>query len=120
MKSSILYFVLFSLGLCLVSCKSEKKADAAPATETTAPAQDPNAGAAPATQDASGGTTITPPAPTTAPEPAQNAAGVWHFTCSKGCPGGAGAQAIVLNVAIHLPTTQLITRNKQLNTAYWL
>jgi len=29
-------------------------------------------------------------------------------------------RAIVLNVAIHLPTTQLITRNKQLNTAYWL
>ncbi|MBL7819963.1 MAG: hypothetical protein JNL65_05055, partial [Saprospiraceae bacterium] len=84
MKSSILYFVLFSLGLCLISCKSEKKADAAPATETTAPAADPNAGAAPATQP-TGGTTVTPPAPTGA-EPAQNAAGVWHFTCSKGCP----------------------------------
>ena len=25
------------------------------------------------------------------PEPAQNAAGLWHYTCSKGCPGGAGA-----------------------------
>ncbi len=25
------------------------------------------------------------------PEPAQNAKGVWHFTCSKGCEGGAGA-----------------------------
>jgi hypothetical protein len=25
-------------------------------------------------------------------EPAQNAAGVWHYTCSAGCPGGAGAQ----------------------------
>lgn len=23
-------------------------------------------------------------------EPAQNAAGVWHYTCIKGCPGGAG------------------------------
>ncbi|MBK7358340.1 MAG: hypothetical protein IPI45_10600 [Saprospiraceae bacterium] len=91
MKSSILYFVLFSLGLCLISCKSEKKADAAPATETTTPAADPNAGAAPATQGTSGSTTITPPAPGTA-EPAQNAAGVWHFTCSKGCPGGAGTQ----------------------------
>jgi len=34
--------------------------------------------------------TLTPPAPKT-PEPAQNAAGVWHYTCSAGCAGGAGA-----------------------------
>jgi len=32
---------------------------------------------------------ITPPAPT-ATEPAQNAAGVFHYTCSKGCAGGSG------------------------------
>jgi hypothetical protein len=25
-----------------------------------------------------------------APEPAQNAAGVWHYTCTNGCAGGAG------------------------------
>lgn len=25
------------------------------------------------------------------PEPAQNAAGVWHYTCQKGCPSGAGS-----------------------------
>jgi len=25
------------------------------------------------------------------PEPPQNAGGVWHYTCSKGCPGGAGS-----------------------------
>ena len=30
----------------------------------------------------------TPPATA---EPAQNAAGVWHYTCAKGCAGGAGA-----------------------------
>ena len=30
--------------------------------------------------------------PTITPEPAQNAKGVWHFTCAKGCAGGAGAQ----------------------------
>lgn len=29
------------------------------------------------------------PAPP-APSPAQNAAGVWHYTCAKGCAGGAG------------------------------
>lgn len=32
-----------------------------------------------------------PQPPTQQPEPAQNAAGVWHFTCSGGCAGGAGA-----------------------------
>lgn len=25
------------------------------------------------------------------PEPAQNASGVWHYTCSNGCAGGAGS-----------------------------
>jgi hypothetical protein len=32
-------------------------------------------------------TSATPPKP----EPAQNAKGVWHYTCSDGCAGGAGA-----------------------------
>ena len=32
----------------------------------------------------------TPPSATT-PEPAQNAEGIWHYTCEKGCAGGAGA-----------------------------
>lgn len=33
------------------------------------------------------------PAATTPPaaEPAQNAQGVWHYTCAKGCAGGAGS-----------------------------
>ncbi|MCB0522713.1 MAG: hypothetical protein H6577_15395 [Lewinellaceae bacterium] len=36
--------------------------------------------------------TITQPAtPAPAQEPAQNAKGVWHYTCSKGCAGGAGS-----------------------------
>lgn len=35
--------------------------------------------------------TATPPATPNTPEPAQNAAGVWHYTCSAGCEGGAGA-----------------------------
>ncbi len=34
--------------------------------------------------------TTTPPPKT--PEPAQNASGVWHYTCPKGCAGG-GASA---------------------------
>lgn len=35
-------------------------------------------------------TTITPPVNQT-PEPPQNAAGVWHYTCANGCAGGAGS-----------------------------
>ncbi len=41
-------------------------------------------------------TQVTPPVtPVTPPkvEPAQNAAGVWHYTCSNGCAGGAGAKS---------------------------
>ena len=34
--------------------------------------------------------TTAAPAPP-APSPAQNAAGVFHYTCAKGCAGGAGA-----------------------------
>jgi len=33
-------------------------------------------------------TSVTPP---TTSEPAQNAAGVWHYTCPNGCAGGAGS-----------------------------
>ena len=35
-------------------------------------------------------TTPATPTPPTA-EPAQNTAGVWHYTCSNGCAGGAGS-----------------------------
>lgn len=35
-------------------------------------------------------TPVPTPPPSTS-EPAQNAAGVWHYTCSAGCDGGAGA-----------------------------
>jgi len=38
------------------------------------------------------------PSPTTLPtptaEPAQNAAGVWHYTCAKGCAGGSGSAGV--------------------------
>lgn len=38
------------------------------------------------------GTTPIMQPPSGLKEPAQNAAGVWHFTCPKGCAGGAGAK----------------------------
>ena len=54
--------------------------------------------------------TQVPPTPTPqTTEPAQNAAGVWHYTCSKGCAGGAGTaiacascgQMLAHNAAYH-------------------
>ena len=33
---------------------------------------------------------VPPPAAAKTPEPPQNEKGVWHYTCGKGCPGGAG------------------------------
>ena len=52
---------------------------------------------------------IAPAANTTMPntmpaEPAQNAAGVWHYTCANGCAGGAGSAegcATCGNVLVH-------------------
>ena len=35
--------------------------------------------------------TISPTGAPQAPSPAQNAAGVYHYTCSNGCAGGAGS-----------------------------
>jgi hypothetical protein len=37
-----------------------------------------------------GNQALTPQTPPT-PEPAQNAAGVWHYTCPNGCAGGAAS-----------------------------
>lgn len=50
-----------------------------------------------------------PVSPTANTEPAQNAAGVWHYTCGKGCAGGSGTAsncgscgaALAHNVAYH-------------------
>ena len=35
--------------------------------------------------------TAVPTTPPAGAEPAQNANGVWHYTCTNGCPGGAGS-----------------------------
>ena len=79
MKSfKILAILLFSSFLFLNSCKDSSKAsktDNSATTETVDPA-----------------TNSTTSTPTTATaEPAQNASGVWHYTCRIGCPGGAGS-----------------------------
>jgi hypothetical protein len=54
-------------------------------------------------------TTTTTTTTTPNPSPAQNAAGVYHYTCAKGCAGGAGSAqacavcgaALVHNQAYH-------------------
>ena len=48
-------------------------------------------------------------ATTPSPEPSQNAAGIWHYTCNNGCSGGAGSagncstcgNALAHNTAYH-------------------
>lgn len=69
------------------------------AASTAAPATNPMlqnqpAGTAPAIQ-----------APPSA-EPAQNAAGVWHYTCTAGCAGGAGAAGTCSNCGGQLAHNQ--------------
>jgi hypothetical protein len=68
-----------------VSCKDDAKksgdTQSAPTTTNAQPAQ-----TAPSTQVPSNFTPSQGPPPSTP----QNANGVWHFTCPKGCEGGAG------------------------------
>lgn len=71
-------FLFLFIILIFIGCGSEGS-DTTSVTNETAP---------PVTLDPNGAV----PPPTAAPtaEPAQNADGVWHFTCAKGCAGGAG------------------------------
>jgi hypothetical protein len=56
------------------------------------PAQNPTQNQPPVEINMSNPAASVPTAPATpAVEPAQNAAGVWHYICSAGCSGGAGA-----------------------------
>ena len=82
MKNTLIILSFFTLILALPSCKEQSKSEApATSTEVTpAPAPAPTADPAAAQQAA----------PQQSPEPPQNAKGVWHFTCPKGCEGGAG------------------------------
>jgi hypothetical protein len=79
----ILAILLFSSAISFYACNDTAKTAKQDSTEST------NVIDAPTTPAAAPQTT-TPPTPTNV-EPAQNAAGVWHYTCSKGCAGGAGA-----------------------------
>ncbi len=59
-------------------------------------------------------TTTTPP-PTNL-EPAQNTAGVWHYTCTKGCPGGAGSAVNCETCGIRLAHNQSYHTPVNMNT----
>ncbi len=65
----------------------------------------------------------TDPAAAATIEPPQNAAGVWHYTCSKGCAGGAGAAipcekcgtALTHNTEYHGPAAPTTASNPTIN-----
>ncbi|WCO02681.1 hypothetical protein [Psychroserpens ponticola] len=71
----IIAILLFSSVISFYSCNDTTKA---PKEDSTKPLEVENLKTEP--------TTATP----TTKEPAQNTAGVWHYTCRIGCPGGAG------------------------------
>ncbi|MEZ4953147.1 MAG: hypothetical protein R2825_06185 [Saprospiraceae bacterium] len=77
MKFSHIFSVIALISIILLpACKNEGDAARDAAVERVA-VPDPSVA-------------TTPAAPTT-PEPAQNAEGVWHYTCPSGCEGGAGS-----------------------------
>ncbi len=70
------------------ACKNDSAASKGAAAETAATSPAATTGD-PAVATPGDPVVVSVPTPTA--EPAQNAAGVWHYTCSKGCAGGAGA-----------------------------
>ncbi|WP_040279195.1 hypothetical protein [Psychroserpens damuponensis] len=71
----ILPILIVSSLLCFYSCNEDKKTQK---QETVTAKED--------LETTTEATKATPPLK----EPAQNASGVWHYTCRLGCPGGAG------------------------------
>jgi hypothetical protein len=93
MKNQVfLLLCLLIAGLVVPSCKNDSPAPANPATTETLTTEAltlPTVTETPATADpAAAATTAATPI-----EPPQNASGVWHYTCPKGCKKGGGAAA---------------------------
>ena len=112
-----LAILLLSSSLTFYSCNENKES-----SKTEGPAIEDSKIESPQTEAADTlKATETPAQPnaTTPAEPAQNAAGVWHFTCPKGCAGGAGAAgncatcggALAHNQAYHDNTTSMPAMN---------
>lgn len=72
--------------LCAITIFSFCKNDGTAAKDATT-----ETGSAPAAEGGPFNAVTDPSASPTPAEPAQNAAGLWHYTCPKGCAGGAGA-----------------------------
>lgn len=75
--TKLLAVLLFGSVIFFASCKDDTKANKSEASQPENVAQP-----------------FTPPSNPTqniaTPEPAQNAMGVWHYTCTQGCAGGSG------------------------------
>jgi len=84
------YAFIFICISSFIACGGEEQNSArqAPINTQTAPAAPASNVTTAATTPATTTTPVTPPTPA---EPPQNADGVWHYTCSNGCAGGAGS-----------------------------
>ncbi len=111
-KMRLIITAFFTACLFVMACKNNAdKASAKSTPMETLPSTTP----APVTDQslptANTQEVVTPPP--TKSEPAQNAQGVWHFTCPKGCKGGGGAvgpcakcgATLVHNAAYHAGAT---------------
>jgi hypothetical protein len=101
--ASLVLMVFLTIG-----CANEKKSK---------PAFDPGAETTTTTTTQPINPATTPPATPPTAEPAQNADGVWHYTCPNGCTGGAGAAGpcatcgtqLTHNAAYHANTSTTTT-----------
>ena len=78
---------LFTIVVLLAACGNTDQNSARQAPVQNQPAPAVTTPAAPVTAN----TATTPPPPPPTPEPAQNAQGIWHYTCPNGHAGGAGS-----------------------------
>ncbi|MGJ8684527.1 MAG: hypothetical protein ACSHWW_07885 [Nonlabens sp.] len=93
----IVTIILIGFTLFLTSCKDAENANP---KETTAPVK-------PAKVTPASFQNAMNPAAQNNTEPAQNAAGIWHYTCASGCAGGAGTPSNCKtcgNVLVHNTT----------------
>jgi hypothetical protein len=102
--STSLFIAALSVATFLSSCKNDPKVASGNAAETNALPSAPTTATEPmAAPDMAlnPAATVMPPMPgaegaaaaAKPVEPPQNAKGIWHYTCSKGCAGGAGSAA---------------------------
>lgn len=125
---NILAILLLSSTLSFYSCNEKTESSKTESSKTEVSKIEDSKIEGPKTEAAETLKTINTPAQSNAAtpaEPAQNAAGVWHFTCAKGCPGGAGAagncvtcgSALVHNQAYHGDANNMPATNPTITPA---